>query len=68
MAYQRIDAPNNDAQEEFEVTAVHFGADPLFPDQAEDWQLSRPEPLGYLGQALNNLYGRRWRGRLRTSN
>lgn len=67
MAYKRFDIPNGDALEDFEVVAVHFSDQPLFPTQAEEWQQIRPEPLGYLGEALNSLFGRRWRKRLRIS-
>jgi len=65
MNYQRTDAPNGNALEDFEVAEVHYGAGPLFPGQTEDWQRSQPEPLGYLRAALKNLFGPRWWRRLR---
>jgi len=47
MSSQRTDAPNDNALEDFEVAEVHYGAGPLFPGQAEDWQRNYPEPVLY---------------------
>ena len=75
MNYQRRSISNDRALESFEITAVHYGFAPLYPHRIEAWprptmpghawQWSRPEPLGFLKEALRNLFGEQWRERLR---